>query len=307
MTSPKKLFCFGHGYVADFLSKALIPKGWEICSTTTSPEKQARLIASGIQCFLFDDNHTINDPYEVFDGVTHILFSIPPDGEGDPVFDIHGADLAKIKSLEWAGYLSATTVYGNRDGNWVDESVQPAPDSRRGSLRLKAEEQWQSLYMNDAFPVHLFRIAGIYGPGRSAIDSVRAGNARCIDKPDHVFNRIHVEDIVQTLIASIEKPYPGAIYNLADDEPSPSHEVIAYACKLVGLETPPLIPFHLAEMAPIVRSFYKDNKRIRNDRIKQELGVILRYPNYRTGLEACFEAQGTVLLTESDDLAAQNG
>lgn len=304
MTEKKKIFCFGHGYVAERLSRELLRQGWDVCSTTTSPEKQARLKKSGIECFLFDDSHTINDPYEVFDGVTHVLLSIPPGAEGDPVFEIHGMDLAKIKSLEWVGYLSATTVYGNHDGNWIDESMPPAPDSRRGSLRLKAEEQWESLYRDEGLPVHIFRIAGIYGPGRSALDSVIAGSARCIDKPNHVFNRIHVDDISQTLQASIAKPYPGAIYNLADDVPSPSHEVILYACHLVGMTPPPITPFHLAEMAPIVRSFYKDNKRIRNDRIKQELGVVLRYPDYRTGLESCLDSAPEVPLPEVESASS---
>jgi nucleoside-diphosphate-sugar epimerase len=136
-------------------------------------------------------------------------------------------------------------------------------------------------------PLHIFRLAGIYGPGRSAIDSVRAGTARCIDKPGHVFNRIHVEDIVQTLVASMNAPKPGAIYNLADDTPTPSHEVISHACALTGAEAPPLVPFERADMAPIVRSFYKDNKRVKNDKIKRELGVTLLYPDYRTGLQAC--------------------
>lgn len=305
MTAVKKIFCFGHGYVAERLSRNLLSQGWAVCSTTTSPEKQARLQKSGIECFLFDRNRTINDPYEVFGGVTHVLLSIPPDSEGDPVFEVHGMDIAKIKSLEWAGYLSATTVYGNHDGNWIDESMPPSPDSRRGSLRRKAEEQWESLYMDEGFPLHTFRIAGIYGPGRSAIDSVRAGNARCIDKPNHVFNRIHVDDISQVLQASIAKPYPGAIYNLADDVPSPSHEVITYACQLVGIAPPPVTPFHLAEMAPIVRSFYKDNKRIRNDRIKQELGVVLRYPDYRCGLESCLESSTDIPPAEPENLTAR--
>jgi nucleoside-diphosphate-sugar epimerase len=180
----------------------------------------------------------------------------------------------------------------------VDEAMKPEPDSRRGSLRLRAEQQWQSFHMNEGLPLHTFRLSGIYGPGRSAIEAVRAGTARRIEKPGHAFNRIHVEDIVQVLIASMNQPNPGAVYNLADDRPAPSHEVIAFACDLVGMPQPPLLRFDQVEMAPIVRSFYKDNKRVKNDRIKSELGVSLAYPDYMAGLRACFaqEASATAFL-----------
>lgn len=287
----KKLFCFGYGYTARFLSERLRPYGWRIAGTTTMPEKQEFLEKIGVESFLFDSGHAIMDPYQTFRDVTHILLSIPPGAEGDAVAEIHGLDIAEMPQLEWIGYLSTTAVYGNQDGNWVDETSQPEPSSRRGSLRLRAEQQWQSLWLNYGIPLHIFRLAGIYGPGRSAINSIRAGTARRIEKPGHVFNRIHVEDIVQTLVASMNKPKPGSIYNLADDLPSPSHEVISFACNLIGADVPPLVRFDETEMAPIVRSFYKDNKRIRNERIKTELGVELLYPDYRVGLQACLETE----------------
>ena len=283
----RKLFCFGFGYTAGFLAEALKPRGWKIAGTTTDPDKRDALIEKGVDAVLFDHQHSIMDPHQTFEGVTHILLSIPPDAEGDPVFEVHGADIAAIKTLEWVGYLSTTAVYGNQDGNWVDETSTPAPSSRRGSQRLKAEQQWQSLCLGEGLPLHIFRLSGLYGPGRSALDSVRAGTAQRIEKPGHVFNRIHVDDVVQVLEASIARPHPGAIYNLADDMPSSSHEVVTFACNLAGLDPPPLVSFDQTEMAPIVRSFYKDNKRVRNDRIKQELGVELKYPDYIAGLKSC--------------------
>jgi nucleoside-diphosphate-sugar epimerase len=287
----KKLFCFGFGYTAGFLAEKLIAHGWKVSGTTTSPEKRDFLRKNGIEAFLFDRIHNIPDPVHAFSGVTHVLLSIPPDIDGDPVFNAHGRDLAALKTLEWAGYLSTTAVYGDQDGAWVNEGTPPAPASRRGSLRLKAEEQWHALCFNEGLPLHTFRLAGIYGPNRSALDSVRSGLAHCIDKPGHVFNRIHVEDIVQVLIASINKPTPGSLYNLADDMPSASHDVIRFACNLLGMEAPPMVPFNQAEMAPIVRSFYKDNKRVHNDLIKDELGVQLIHPDYRHGLTACLDVE----------------
>ena len=287
----KKIFCFGFGYTASFLAEKLTACGWQISGTTTDPEKRDFLKKNGVRSWLFDRTHGIPDPFSTFADITHVLLSVPPDGDGDPVFGVHGMDLSALKNLEWVGYLSTTGVYGDQNGGWVDEATPPAPDSRRGSLRLKAEQQWQSLLLHEGLPLHIFRLSGIYGPGRSAIDAVRSGTARRISKPGHAFNRIHVEDIVQTLIASMNKPKPGSIYNLADDEPSPSHEVIQFACNLIGLESPPLTPFDQAELPPIVRSFYKDNKRIRNDKIKNELGVQLIYPDYRSGLQSCLDVE----------------
>jgi nucleoside-diphosphate-sugar epimerase len=291
LSRDKKLFCFGFGYTAGFLAEKLMAYGWQIAGTTTSTEKRDFLRKSGIDAWLFDQMHSIPDPFTTFEDVTHVLLSVPPGAAGDPVYNAHGADLAALKKLEWVGYLSTTAVYGNQNGNWVDEKTPPSPSSRRGSQRLKAEEQWQSLYLHEGLPLHIFRLSGIYGPNRSAIDSVRSGTAQCIDKPGHMFNRIHVEDIVQALIASMNKPHPGSIYNLADDAPSGSYEVIRFACNLIGIDPPPLVPFDQAEMAPIVRSFYEDNKRIHNDAIKNDLGVQLLYPDYHSGLKSCLEVE----------------
>jgi nucleoside-diphosphate-sugar epimerase len=287
----KKLFCFGYGYTAAALASVLRGEGWHIAGTTTDPDKRAQMAADGIEAELFEPTRHLPDPFGSFRGVTHVLLSIPPTRSGDPAFEAHAHDLLECGTIEWAGYLSTTGVYGNHDGGWIDEETPLAPTSQRGSQRARAEEQWQSLALNEDFPLHIFRLSGIYGPGRSALDTVRSGTARRIDKPGHVFNRIHVDDIVQTLLASIEKPNAGAVYNLADDYPSSSHEVIAFACNLLGLCPPEMVAYEQVDVAPMVRSFYSDNKRVKNDRIKHELGVTLRYPDYRAGLQACMDAE----------------
>ncbi len=288
----KHLFCFGHGYCSDYLGYDLTALGnWKVSGTTRDREKKQDLRDRGIKSYIFDDGHPLPDPLYILRDVTHLLISAPPGDDGDPVFNIHGNDLAKLKSLEWVGYLSTTGAYGDRGGGWVDENSEIRPTTIRGSRRAKAERQWLSLFKSHKLPVHVFRLAGIYGPGRSALDSVRAGVARRIDKPGHAFSRIHVEDIVQVLKASIDKPAPGEIYNLCDDEPVPSHVVIDYACELLNLPSPPLIPFEKADLVPIARSFYADNKRVKNDKIKTALGVELKYKNYREGLQACLDAE----------------
>ena len=286
-----KLFCFGYGYSCDYLGYNLHQGGWKIAGTTRDKDKKAFMKERGIETFIFDYQKPLIDPALFLKDVTHLLISTPPGDQGDPTFLMHAEDIIRQPQIKWIGYLSSTGVYGDHNGDWVDETTEPQPDTKRGSRRLKAEAQWYSLFRSHDLPVHIFRIAGIYGPGRSALDSVRAGIARRIEKPGHVFSRIHVDDIVQVIFASMNKANPGAIYNLADDLPVPSHEVIGYACELLGLTPPPIIPFDEADMAPIARSFYKDNKRVRNNKIKEELGVTLKFPDYNAGLRGCLEAE----------------
>ncbi|EAQ03879.1 hypothetical protein OB2597_11566 [Pseudooceanicola batsensis HTCC2597] len=215
---------------------------------------------------------------------THLLISAGPDEGGDPMLKVLREEiLRKAPQLEWAGYLSTTGVYGDHDGAWVDESTPLTPTTRRGALRVAAEAEWRSI---PGLPLHIFRLAGIYGPGRGPFFKVRSGRARRIVKPGQVFSRIHVEDIAQVLAASIERPDPGAVYNLCDDDPAPPQDVIAYAAQLLGLPLPPEEDFETAEMTPMARSFYAESKRVRNRKIKTDLDVRLKYPTYREGLAA---------------------
>lgn len=292
-----RLFCFGLGFsplaFIDLVRREHGPEGWRIAGTTRSPDKAAALSARGIGTHLFDRGRPLDDAAAALAGTTHLLTAVPPDADGDPVLDHHAADIAALMpGLRWVGYLSTTGVYGDHGGAWVDESTPLRPTGRRQKQRAAAEQAWLRLWHDHGVPVHLFRLAGIYGPGRSVIDSVRAGTARRIDKPGQVFSRIHVDDIARTLRASIDRPDPGAAYNLCDDNPAPGHEVTAFACELLGVEPPPLVPFDQAELSPMAASFYADNKKVRNDRIKDELGVTLKYPDYRPALRDQLRQEG---------------
>ncbi len=290
--SEKHLFCFGHGYCCDYVGYELLQRGgWRVSGTTRDPEKVRELRARGVGAHLFDEENPIADPLYMLKDVTHIIISTPPSSEGDVTFNVHARDLLRLPNLKWVGYLSTTSPYGDKQGQWVDENSDANPTTRRGVRRLSVEQDWLSLYDAHGLPVHIFRLAGIYGPGRSALDSVRSGIARRIEKPGHAFNRIHVEDLAQTLIASMLDPHPGEIYNVCDDVAAPSHEVIDYACQLLDMPSPALIPFEKADLAPITLSFYEDNKRVSNDKIKRDLGVKLRYEDYRQGLKGCLDAE----------------
>ena len=273
------------------MARRLKARGWRIAGTCRSEERRAALAAEGVQVFVYDGVAKLADAATALAGTTHLLQSIPPGSEGDPVLRHHASDLANLQGLRWVGYLSTTGVYGDRGGDWVDEKAGLHPTGPRGRARVTAEQAWLDL-ARFGLAVHLFRLAGIYGPGRSALDTVREGRARRIVKPGQVFSRIHVEDIASVLEASIGKPNPGAAYNVCDDDAAPPQDVIAYACALLGGEAPPEIPY--AEAAPsmseMARSFYADSKRVANHRIKTELGVRLAYPDYRVGLKALLDA-----------------
>ncbi len=283
-----RIFCFGLGYSAAVLAEALAAEGWRVAGTARADADCAALAALGYDMHVFRRDQPL-DPAALA-GSTHVLLSVPPDEAGDPVLDVHGAHLAALPELRWAGYLSTTALYGDRGGALVDEATPPAPANERGRRRLAAETAWQELARRAALPLHIFRLAGIYGPGRSALDAVRLGRARRIELPGHVFSRIHVADLAQVLRASIGRPNPGAIYTVADDEPAPQADVVAYACRLLGCAVPGAVPLAEAGLSPLALSFYDDNKRVANRRIKDELGVRLRYPTYREGLAAILNA-----------------
>lgn len=272
----KKLISFGHGYSARALAKRLLGDGWMILGTTRTRDKTEALRAEGVIPLLWKDPI----PPE-FATSSHILVSAGPDENGDPVLAEYGQALSQM-SPEWVGYLSTTGVYGDHAGDWVDEDTPLNPSTKRGQARVMAEAQWQATNL----PLHIFRLAGIYGPGRGPFAKVRNGTARRIIKDGQVFSRTHVEDIAQVLHASMRAPNPGTAYNVCDDDPAPPQDVIAFAAELLGVPVPPVIPFENAELTPMARSFYAESKRVRNDRIKNELGVRLRYPSYREGLDA---------------------
>jgi nucleoside-diphosphate-sugar epimerase len=280
-----RLFCFGLGFSALTLARRLLAEGWSVAGTTRSADKAAALAAEGIAPFLFDRDRPLDDAGAALAGTTHLLASVPPDAEGDPVLDHYAADLAAVAGgIAWAGYLSTTGAYGDRDGGWVDEESALEPTTERGRRRVAAEAGWCALWRDAGLPVHLFRLAGIYGPGRNGLVTVRRGRAKRTVKPGQVFSRIHVDDIATVLQASIARPHPGRAYNVCDDEAAPPQDVIAHACALLGVEPPPEEPYDPEALSPMGRSFYAENKRVRNDRITRELGVDLAFPTYREGL-----------------------
>ncbi len=280
------LFVFGLGYSAVETAAVLLEGGWRVSGTVRSAAKAAELEKEGVSPILFDDRAAVEKALQT---ATHLLVSTPPGEGGDPALVAYGQALGSAPSLSWIGYFSTVGVYGDHHGEWIDEETPTAAPRGRKSARVEAEKAWEALAQERGVPLDIFRLAGIYGPGRSPIDRVRAGDARRIVKPGQVFNRIHVEDIAQTLIAAIRRERRGGgsrIYNVADDEPAPPQDVLLYAAELIGAPPPPEIPFEKAELSPMARSFYEDNKRVHNTKIKRELGVVLRYPTYREGLQA---------------------
>ena len=281
----KRLLSLGHGYSAQALARQLLPQGWTVIGTTRDPAKAERFRAEGVVPLLWDRMAV----EEALGRVSHVLISAGPDSDGDPSLRLCGPAMAeRAAQLDWVGYLSTTGVYGDHGGGWVDEDTPLTPGTRRGAMRLAAEDAWRAI---PDLPLHIFRLAGIYGPGRGPFAKVRAGTARRIVKPGQVFSRIHVEDIAQVLEASIRQPDPAAIYNLCDDDPAPPQEVILHAAELLGVTPPPEEPFESAEMGAMARSFYAESKRVSNRRIKEELGVRLYYPDYRAGLAALLAAE----------------
>ena len=276
----KTLLSFGHGYSARALSRLLLPQDWRIIGTTRSEDKAPRLMNEGVEPRIWPGA----DMIPALNAATHLLISAAPDNEGDPVLTSLRDEIARrADQFAWVGYLSTTGVYGDHQGDWVDECTGLTPATERGISRVKAEADWAAI---TGLPLHVFRLAGIYGPGRGPFAKVRGGTARRIIKKGQVFSRTHVADIARVLAASIARPNPGAAYNVCDNDPAPPQDVIAYAAELLGLPVPEAVDFEAADLSPMARSFYAESKKVRNDRIKDELGVDLLYPDYKSGLRA---------------------
>lgn len=269
-----KLLSIGHGYSASALAKLLLAQGWQVKGTVRSEASAAAVAATGVEPLIWGPQVR-----PAIGWASHILVSVAPDRSGDPTVNAFGGELRAARP-QWVGYLSTTAVYGDHAGAWVDEDTPVTPGTARGIARAEAETAWAALRL----PLHIFRLAGIYGPGRGPFEKVRDGTARRILKPGQVFSRIHVADIAGALAASIARPAPGAVYNLCDDDPAPPEDVLAHAAQLLGLPEPPGVDFDTAEMTEMARSFYAENKRVSNARMKRDLGYALQYPDYRAGL-----------------------
>ncbi len=279
------ILCFGLGFTAGTLAERLARRGWKVNATSRSAAGAQAIAALGYRGLVFDGSKPL--PPEAFDGVTHVIDSAPPGDDGDPVLRQHARDFAaRARQFAWVAYLSTTGVYGDHGGGLVTEDTPLTPNTERGHKRLLAETQWLGLWREHALPVQIFRLAGIYGPGRNQLLSLLDGSAKRVIKPGQVFSRIHVEDIANTLEASIANPRPGRAYNVCDDEACPPQDVVEFGARLLGLPVPRGVPIESAQLSPMAKSFYADSKRVSNARIVTELGVKLSYPTYREGLTA---------------------
>lgn len=286
------LFCFGLGYSALHLARRLAKQGWMVSGTSRTAEGAQCIANEGFEPLLFDGTRPCEGVRETLARATHILVSVPPGKDGDPVLRHHASDLEAAPSIAWMGYLSTVGVYGDWHGAWVDEDTPPNPNLVRARRRVAAEASWLELGARTGRRVQVFRLSGIYGPGRSAIERLRAGIARRIVKPGQVFNRIHVDDIAEALSAAMAGSGTHDVYNVTDDEPAPPQDVITFAASILKMQPPPEIPFKDAEMSPMAASFYADNRRVSNARLRQDLGVHLKFPNYREGLRAIAALNG---------------
>ncbi len=280
-----QLLIFGLGYTGSAVAALAQRDGWRVVATSRQTERVTP--PPGVELIGFDD------AARLLDGTTHVLQTAPPGEDGDPALARFGPELAAAAHLRWAGLLSTTGVYGDRGGAWVDEDSDPAPTGPRGQRRLDAERQWAAAFSRCA--VDLFRLAGIYGPGRSAFDDLRAGRARRVDRPGHEFARIHRDDIAAAVLAAMRQDRPPGVrvLNLADDEPSASAEVVAEAARLLGVPAPRLIPFDeaFAAMSPMGRSFWAENRKVASRKTQERLGLRWSYPNYREGLRGILEQE----------------
>lgn len=286
-----KLLILGVGYSAGFFAQAALAKGWQVTGTVRSTEKAERLGRAGLRMLVFDGTTVSPALSAAIAEADAVLVSVQPGETGDPAFQTLGPALEAAPTLRWIGYLSTIGVYGDHGGAWIDETTAPIAGFR-SQVRLGIERDWLALGARSGKAAQIFRLSGIYGPGRNPIVKLRQGTASRLVKPGQVFNRIHVDDIAGVLMASIAAPRPGAVYNVTDDEPAPPQDVVVFAAQLAGIEPPPETPFDPAKLSPMAASFYGENKRVSNALVKREFGYSFRYPTYREALP--------VLLAEGD-------
>lgn len=285
LVKERVLLSIGHGYSARTLSRMLVKEaGWRVIGTSRNESGRDRIIESFASWRVWPTG-SID---EEIARATHILVSVPPDKFGDPVIRLLRDQLAgAAKNLDWVGYLSTTAVYGDRGGAWVDETAEVAPSTLRGKKRAEAEQAWQCLARQFDLPLHIFRLAGIYGPGRNSIEQIKSGKKTWqVVKDGQIFSRIHVEDIARILLASMCRPESMAVYNVCDDYPASPEEVVDFACQLLGM--PPLerVDFEAADLSPMAKSFYAESKRVSNRATKHRLEVSLLYPDFKAGLQS---------------------
>lgn len=283
-----RVYVFGLGFSSRAAARAireLDGPGTEILGTTRSEEKAEALAGEELRAHLFSGQGPGPAIAQALGATTHLIQSIAPDADGDPVLRHHRADLDRAESLQWLCYYSTVGVYGNFDGAWINETAPCRPINKRSQWRVKAEEEWRAYAKERGLPLAILRLAGIYGAGRSSFDKLKAGTARRIIKPGQVFNRINVADIGRVTALAAREKLDGT-FNLADDEPAPPQDLVTFAAELSGMNPPPETPFETAEMTPMARSFYSDNKRVSNAKIKKALGIELLFPTYREGLSA---------------------
>lgn len=286
-----RLFIFGMGYCARALARILKEDSCEIAGTCREPEQREALRRAGYAVHLFQDGSSENEVRQGLARAENVLITIPPLATGgDLVWEAFQDDILHHPRLRWLGYLSTTGVYGNHDGDWVDEDSELKPIAEHHRRRWQAETRWREAFQSHGVPVHVFRLAGVYGPGRNPLEKVIAGQAKRIEKPGLVFGRVHVEDVAEVLKASMARPHPGTVYNVCDDLPAPPAEVTEFACGLLHRPLPPLVPFEQSHLSEMGRSFYLNNRRVSNRRIKEKLKVKLHYPNYKDGLRALLKS-----------------
>jgi nucleoside-diphosphate-sugar epimerase len=280
----KKVIIFGNGYVSKSLIHKLKDFGWTIFCTSRKVDLRKPIKDENVTIINFLDSSLSS----IIETSNILLSTAPPNTEMiDPVLEKY-ADVISETQFDWIGYLSSTSVYGNHDGAWVDEETECRPSNDKSKIRLLAEKQWLDLYFKHNQPVHIFRLSGIYGPGRNCLEDIIAGKDHTIVKEDQYFSRTHVDDICQAMIASINCPTAGEIYNISDDEPSHAHTVQQFGANILGKEKLKEIPIEKAVLSETAKGFFQDSKKVKSEKIIQKLNIRWKYPNYRQGLlEGC--------------------